>query len=485
MFRNFLKSLAVVPALLLGMGTPLAAQTLTNHGARLTVQAGTTLAVPDSLLNRTGSQLTNHGTLQLGRTLNNAGTLASTGLMRFAGSSRQRMVPGGATLAQLEVNNTGLTSQGMLVITDDLAVAQQLRLINGMVHTSSGKTISLPAGAALLGEAPGRYVQGNLRITRAAVNGPTDFGHGVWLDGTGHALGEISVTRTAGLRTADLSYGNRLGSTTKGIDRIWTITAAQSPNAAVPLRLSWLADDDNGLTNFSQAQVWRQASPAASWETTGPRTDASARSISTTVAAFGRFTVSNAANPLPVELISFTAERRGADALLQWATASEKNSSYFAVESSPDGRVFRQVGQVSSRGTAITRSDYQFIDPNLARYAVQTVYYRLRQVDQDGTETYSPVRTVAVPTQSDLVVQAWPNPFGDEALSVLVNTPQAGTATVELTDAVGRSLFSQRAVLIKGTNTLSLPQAAQLPEGVYLVRVQHSGQQRTLKLVRR
>ncbi|KUG06716.1 T9SS type A sorting domain-containing protein [Solirubrum puertoriconensis] len=473
----------VAVATLLGLGGPAAAQSITVSGARLSVQAGTTVSVSDSLLNRTGSQLSNSGTLHLGRTLNNAGSFTSDGLLRFSGTAKQRLVSGGATVAQLEVDNTASAGQNQLVVTDDLAITQRLLLTNGLVRTPGTKIISLLNGATLEGEAAGRYVVGNVRITRSAVAGPVDFGHGAWLDASGQNLGDVTITRTAGLRAAGVSYGTNLGATTKGIDRIWTITAAQAPTAAVPLRLSWPAADDNGLTDFAQAQAWRQGTPAAAWELVGARSNANSRSISTSTAAFGRFTVSNAANPLPVELISFTAERRGPDAWLRWATASEKNSSYFVVESSPDARTFRAVGQVSSRGTTTRRTEYQFTDANLGRYAATTVYYRLRQVDADGAESYSPVQAVSVPLEAALAVQAWPNPFRNEAVTMLISTPHTGPATIELADAVGRVLWRQPTNLGKGSNTISLPRTAQLPEGVYLVRVQQAAELRVLKLV--
>ncbi|WP_460676122.1 T9SS type A sorting domain-containing protein [Hymenobacter coalescens] len=469
----------------LGLSCSAGAQSITNHGAHLTVQVGTTLSVPDSLLNRAGSQLANAGTLQLGRTLSNGGTLTSAGLVRFGGSGRQRLVPGGAALARLEVNNAGAVGQNVLVVTDHLTITQELRLTGGLVRTPAARTISLPDGASVVGEGAGRYVQGNLRVTRSSVAGPVDFGHGAAVDGTGQDLGTVSITRTAGLQVAGSSYGTQLGAGTRGIDRIWTIEAAQQPTAPVPLTLSWPADDDNGLGSFAPAQVWRQAGSQDAWLPVGPLQNGSARSLSTSTTAFGRFTVSNAANPLPVVLLSFDAERDGKDALLRWTTAQEKNSAYFEVESSLDGRTFRALGRVAGRGTTTQRSDYSFTDPNLARYAAETVYYRLRQVDEDGTAALSPVRPVLAPLEAGLVVQAAPNPFEAAGLRVLMRAAQPGPATLTLTDAVGRTLLTQAAHLTKGANELALPQAGRLPEGVYLLRLQQGHEVQVLKVVRR
>lgn len=80
-------------------------------------------------------------------------------------------------------------------------------------------------------------MQGNLRIVRAAGSGVLDFGHGASLDRTG--LGQVTITRAAGLRTDNLSRAVGLGTpSAQGIDRIWTVEATGDQVAAVPVTLS-------------------------------------------------------------------------------------------------------------------------------------------------------------------------------------------------------------------------------------------------------
>jgi hypothetical protein len=113
------------------------------------------------------------------------------------------------------------------------------------------------------------------------------------------------------------------------------------------------------------------------------------------------------------------------------------------------------------------------------------VYYRLRQVDSDGTSTYSPVRIVAVPLEGGLLVQAYPNPsVPGTAVALSIRTGQAGPVMLRLTDVLGRELSQQQASVPAGTTTLPLPGAGQLATGVYLLRVQQGGQQQVLRLVR-
>ena len=175
-------------------------------------------------------------------------------------------------------------------------------------------------------------------------------------------------------------------------------------------------------------------------------------------------------SPLPVELVGFTAQRQDAAGLLRWATASEQNSAYFAVESSLNGRDFRELGQLKAQGTSTQAHHYQFVDAPLTRYGANMVYYRLRQVDQDGTVVYSPVRTLALGNLAGLSLL--PNPT--TAGATLTGTAPGVQVTVY--DALGRQVATATAD-IAGSAALGLPVG--LPAGVYLV---HAGSQ-VLRLV--
>jgi hypothetical protein len=485
--------------LLLGLaltGWPLrgAAQVLTNSGATLTVQAGTTLTVSGSVQNQAGATLTNGGTVQLSGDLNNAGTLASAGTLLFSGAADQTFAPGTATVATLVVNNTGAAGSNRLFVADNLTIGTLLNLQSGLVRTQGAAagsplyTLSLPDGASVQGEATGRYVQGRLAVARTSVGpGLTDFTNGFSISLPSQSLGAVTVTRTAGLQAAGLSYGQNLSGTNRGIDRVWEVVAAQPLSAAQPatIAVSWVTDDDNGLNPSAPVQLWRADQATGPWAAQGAPGTASARSFAASATQLGTFTVSNASAPLPVELIAFTAERLGADGLLKWATASELRNDHFEVESSVDGHSFQPLGRIAGVGTSSQTHSYQFVDPNLVRYAAPLVYYRLRQVDLDGTATFSPVRTVAVPLEAGLLVQAYPNPSAPgAAVALSIRTGQAGPATLRLTDMLGRELGQQQADLPAGATTLPLPGAGQLATGVYLLRVQQGGQQQALKLVR-
>lgn len=190
-----------------------------------------------------------------------------------------------------------------------------------------------------------------------------------------------------------------------------------------------------------------------------------------------------AAGPLPVELTAFSAVRQGTGALLRWATASERNSAYFEVQGSPDGQQYTTLGRVAGQGQATQAHTYSYTDPSLARYAAATVYYRLRQVDADGTSAYSPVRSVAVGAAVARQFAAYPNP-SQAALGVQLDAQQAGAATLRLTDALGRVVFEKQVLLAAGRNALDLPEAQGLRPGYYHLHLQQGALRQVLAVER-
>ena len=449
------------------LARPAAAQDLTNAGAAITVQAGATLYVGAGGLANQAGTLTNAGALRVDGPLTNAGTLdLATGTLEvrgdlanagtltpgtspvtFSGSADQLLTPGGAALYQLLLSKP-TAGANTLRLAGDLTVSNLLSLSNGLINTQNGATVHtlrLPHGAALSGEAAGRYVLGALEITRDGVGGAAvNFGHGAVLDPASNNLGTVAVTRRAGLLTTATagtpngSFGqNFANGALQGIDRIWTVAPATQPTAPVQLTLSWLADNDNGLTNFAQARMWQQTAAGQPWAAVGPAANASSRSLTSSPTVLDRFTISNAANPLPVTLVDFTARPEGPAAVrLRWATAQELNNAGFTVERSPDARTFAAIATVAGAGTSTVRHDYTLLDNKLPAGAT-LLYYRLRQTDLSGTFTYSPVRAVALtPQAAGFVVYPTKVPVGQAATYLYTGPAEAGT--LQVLDLLGR-----------------------------------------------
>lgn len=168
---------------------------------------------------------------------------------------------------------------------------------------------------------------------------------------------------------------------------------------------------------------------------------------------------------LPVELTAFEATVVGDEVDLQWTTASEAHSDRFEVERSQDGDTFVQIASVPAAGTTSSTTHYGFIDRSPHR---GLNYYRLRQLDTDGTSTTSHVRTAHL-GMSGSSVMLHPNP-GTHLVSVTLPADGAG-ATLDLIDATGRLVL--RRTLEAERTALDVHS---LPLGFYAVRVQlHSG----------
>jgi len=163
--------------------------------------------------------------------------------------------------------------------------------------------------------------------------------------------------------------------------------------------------------------------------------------------------------PLPVELVAFAARYvSGQGTALGWATASEQQAAYFGVESQDDPTApWQEVTRLPAAGTSATTRQYRYLD---ARPLAGTRYYRLHQVDQDGTATYS--ASVAVQGEAAGELLAYPNPTSG---LVHLRGPVANgaTARVQLLDAVGRIVAHA-----SGAAALDLPLAG-LPAGIYVL----------------
>jgi len=143
---------------------------------------------------------------------------------------------------------------------------------------------------------------------------------------------------------------------------------------------------------------------------------------------------------LPVELVFFRATTDVATgrSLLDWSTASEKDSRYFVVERSKDGRQYVPIGQVGAAGQSARRIDYQFVD---VQPLPGTSYYRLQQVDNDGSFAYSKIVAVYF-TEQAAQLTVFPNPVKDRLMLRLTNLA-AGTIVVRLTNLLGQEIYHE------------------------------------------
>ncbi|WP_165822235.1 T9SS type A sorting domain-containing protein [Hymenobacter edaphi] len=175
--------------------------------------------------------------------------------------------------------------------------------------------------------------------------------------------------------------------------------------------------------------------------------------------------------PLPVELVSFTAKLRNGRAYLNWVTAQEKNNRGFEVQRSQNGRDFQTIGFVNGRGNTTTQSEYNHED---AQPLTGVSYYRLRQLDTDGTPHILPA--VSIRNGGKLEVSMYPNPVTDK-LNVRVSGASSA-ATVQVTDLMGRVVLNGKLGLDGAFDV------TRLKAGTYIVTVSSDGEKVSQKIVK-
>lgn len=187
-----------------------------------------------------------------------------------------------------------------------------------------------------------------------------------------------------------------------------------------------------------------------------------------------RFTIGTtnvARTPLPVTLLEFTGESQPTGVRLRWSTASEQNSDFFQVERSPDLLTWSHVTTVPAAGESNSLISYEAFDPTTR---TSLTYYRLKQVDQDDTFTFSPVISIASTEVRD--IQLWPNPSSG---ILRISDPTGPMTSLRVLDSRG-SLVDQ--YINVSTNTIDLDLSGHIP-GVYFVYVESDRTSKQMRLV--
>ena len=162
---------------------------------------------------------------------------------------------------------------------------------------------------------------------------------------------------------------------------------------------------------------------------------------------------------LPVQLFTFTAQKANQTGLLNWKTTQELNSSRFDVERSADGNTFKTIGSLAAAGNTNTTTSYSFTDAHPIKGAN---FYRLKQIDIDGSFTYSKVVPVNFSNAAKLILS--PNPASDH---LIVQLPHADYSSLNIFDAAGKLMMQKN---IAGSSTIRLS-IHHLPKGSYVLRL--------------
>lgn len=139
---------------------------------------------------------------------------------------------------------------------------------------------------------------------------------------------------------------------------------------------------------------------------------------------------------LPMELLDFKATLEESSVVLNWATASETNTSYFIIERSHDAVSWETISQIEGAGNSQNLKTYSIYDSSPLE---NISYYRLKQVDINGNYTYSKIESISLNKNETFII--YPNPNTNGILKI--NAINSNQSQIKLIDAIGRIIYER------------------------------------------
>lgn len=174
--------------------------------------------------------------------------------------------------------------------------------------------------------------------------------------------------------------------------------------------------------------------------------------------------------PLPVELTSFEGKFDKNRITLIWQTATEVNNYGFNVERRTKSEKWNTLGFVNGSGNSNSPKEYSFIDKNIS---AGNYIYRLKQIDTDGSFTYSKAVEIKVDEALNkfILSQNYPNPF-NPVTRIEYSIPEAGIVQIEILNVMGERVAQLKNDIVEsGNNTIDW-NAQNCPSGVYFCKME-------------
>ncbi len=340
-------------------------------------------------------------TLNLGRDLTNTGTFtaSTSGLVNLNGGAAQTISGAGSTtFHDLTIANTS----GDVALSSSATVTGTLTMSSGDLVIATTKTLTITDV-----DDPG--ISGGSASTMIVTSGSASVVKNyssttaiTFPFGNGTRYRPITITPsavTASNWTASYTPSAYSDLTLNGIARVsvneyWTLN--QSVNLNSTIQLTWIST--TGVTDYTLLKVakydgadWVGIASSPSGDNTSGNLPTTAATTVGTTTSYWALGSSSAVNTLPIELISFKADKTAFENELKWTTATELNNDFFTVEKTYDGTNFEFIGQLKGAGNSTQFSNYILTDYNV-RPVIN--YYRLKQTDYDGQFTFSEVIAV-------------------------------------------------------------------------------------------
>lgn len=428
-------------------------------------------------------------------TMSNGSTLISSAAAGFSGNVTTATQNYGSavnyTLVGTAAQTTnfgalggGVTSAGNLTIDNTngvtlnsaMSLSGNLTLTNGSL-TTSGTSLTLASTSSISGASSSKYVIGPL--TRSAYTGSQAFPIGTSTfyrpptvnPGTSSS---IAAEYTRSNPTTDISSTlDTDGATTAGAINqrgYWTLTFGSTNTAEITLTFDETDDAITANSNLVIAKYDNSASEWVAYAASSFTTTSVTASVTIDDISDIYFTVgSTSSSLLPIELKTFEATRESGTVILDWVTATEKNNDYFQVLRSPDALNWEALVTISGAGNSDQEIHYQWID----EYPFERDnYYRLKQVDYDGTEEFHQIAWITNEALYPARLLVYGNPVTNSLDFELVNIDRSKPTQINLLDMNGRTI-KRMSVIEPGKYRV---QTNWLKSGTYLLRAQAGDQ---------
>jgi hypothetical protein len=183
-------------------------------------------------------------------------------------------------------------------------------------------------------------------------------------------------------------------------------------------------------------------------------------------------------NPLPIELLQFIGLAMPLSNKLDWSTASESNNAGFFIQKSISGFEWNTIGFLKGMGNSNQITNYSFSDFD-TKHA--SVYYRLKQVDLNGTSSISqPINILRTISDKASLIVVYPNPI-KESIQIKSSSFENENFVLSLWSLKGEKLMERNSSFLNGFQSFEISYL-NLPTGTYLLVIDAQGKRLTKKL---
>jgi hypothetical protein len=185
--------------------------------------------------------------------------------------------------------------------------------------------------------------------------------------------------------------------------------------------------------------------------------------------------------PTPVELVSFNANVNNDVVMLNWTTATETNNFGFEIERSQDSKSWSKIGFVSGIGNSISTNEYSFEDSKLFN---NSFYYRLKQVDYNGSFSYSDIVYVTIDNlpSNFTLYQNYPNPF-NPTTTIKYSIAEESFVTIKVYNIIGSEIATLVNENLSAGGYEYNFDAYSLSSGAYIYKIQAGSFSETRKMI--